>query len=538
MAAASGSRPTGAVLRSARRGVGALLRSMKTRVFLAAVAVALVPLATFVGWGLLLQKDQIENESAQIDARNGTVHAAWDQLGVNETARAMSSLSSMRDKLSPAEYRELLSRVVVLMESSDRAYAIARTTPAALIATHGLLGNYPGSLAKLRQQGYLWGDATAWYQDESARWTEAESSFGWMGEDTPFVAWMPERNRVWYVQVSPVYPSLPEGVPAKWIATVIVVMLIVIAGFAVLATLLATRGVAKPLKRMALASNRLTAAGDVEPVPVKGPSEVRRATEAFNAMAARLAEAQDTEQQFLLSVSHELKTPLTSIKGYGEALTEGAVAGDEAGPVVAEEAGRMQRLVQDLLDLGRTRKSTFGVRHEAVDLAQVGREAVRRHESRAEEYKVELVSAVPDYDAPGYRAIAAIADGDRLLQVVSNLVENAVRCAPAFSRVTVTVGEHVRSQTGRDEVFVRVADSGLGLQEDELEHAFDRFYLYERYGRERPVGTGLGLAIVKELTEAMGGHVEVAGRPGDGTVFTVSLPRSVGDAIGTAGKTA
>jgi len=523
-ASASGARSFTGIL-------AALIRSMKTRVFLAAFIVALVPLTAFVGWGLLLQSDQLKNESTLVDARNATVHAAWDRLGTNETARAMTSLSSMRDKVSPAEYEELLSRVVVLMDSSDRAFEIRRTTPAEVYGPRGLLEPYPAEQARLARQGYLWGDATFWYEGGGEPVTTQDGEFRWMGEDTPFVAWMPSPGRVWYVQVIPAYLSLPQGVPGWWIAAVIGVMLATIVGCAIIATLLATRGVARPLKRMALASDHLAADGAVEPVPVKGPSEVRRAARAFNAMTARLIRAQDTEQQFLLSVSHELKTPLTSIRGYGEALAEGALSGDEAGPVVAEEAGRMQRLVQDLLDLGRTRKSTFGVRHEAVDLAQVAREAVRRYLPRAEEYRVELVSALADDEATaGDGAARAIADGDRLLQVISNLVENAVRCAPAFSRVTVTIGEHPRAQTGRDEVFVRVADSGLGLQDEELAHAFDRFYLYERYGRERPVGTGLGLAIVKELTEAMGGRVEVVARPAEGTVFTVSLPRSLGRA--------
>jgi signal transduction histidine kinase len=507
------------------RTAGALIRSMTTRVFLATFIVALVPLVTFVGWGLLLQRDQLENDSAAVDARNGTVHGEWGRLGTNPTARAMASLSSMRDKLSPAEYEELLSRIVVLMDASDRAFEIHRTTPAKAADTRGLLEYYPSEQARLARQGYLWGDATAWYQGE---WTGQNGGEGWMGEDTPFVAWMPSPGRVWYVQVAPVYPSLPSGVPRWWIAAVIGVLLAIIAGCAIIATLLATRGVARPLKRMALASESMSATGVVDPVPVKGPSEVRRAARAFNAMTARLGKAQETEQQFLLSVSHELRTPLTSIRGYGEALAEGAVSADEAGPVVAEEAGRMQRLVQDLLDLGRTRKSTFGVRHEAVALDQVVREAVRRHQSRADEFKVELVAAVPDEEAETRNGgVRAIADSDRLLQVVSNLVENAVRCAPAFSRVTVTVGEPASGEVGRDEVSVRVADSGLGLQQEELEHAFDRFYLYERYGRERPVGTGLGLAIVKDLTEAMGGRVTVVGRPGEGTIFTIALPRSL-----------
>ena len=110
----------------------------------------------------------------------------------------------------------------------------------------------------------------------------------------------------------------------------------------------------------------------------------------------------------------------------------------------------------------------------------------------------------------------AIADADRVLQIVSNLVENALRLTPAGGEVRVVAEPGV----------LRVEDTGPGLAEADTEHAFERFYLHERYGRERPVGTGLGLAIVKELTEAMGGTVQVESTPGAETVFTVRLQQA------------
>ena len=114
-----------------------------------------------------------------------------------------------------------------------------------------------------------------------------------------------------------------------------------------------------------------------------------------------------------------------------------------------------------------------------------------------------------------------MADADRALQVVSNLVENALRLTPRGGEVRVV------TEPGA----LRVEDTGPGLRPEERDRAFERFYLHERYGRERPVGTGLGLAIVKELTEAMSGHVEVASEPGRLTAFTVRLPVPVSDTV-------
>jgi two-component system OmpR family sensor kinase len=277
-------------------------------------------------------------------------------------------------------------------------------------------------------------------------------------------------------------------------------------GLAALAAFLLARRIVRPVGRVAAASRSLARGEHPDPVPVEGGTELRTLAESFNYLAVQLAKAREAEQSFLLSVSHELKTPLTAIRGYAEAVEDGAIDAREAAATVAVEAARLERLVRDLLDLARMNKTDFSVHNSEIDLAEVADDAVRRYQSQADAFGV-LLSAAADGPSP------ATADADRVLQVVSNLVENALRLTPAGGEVRVVVrpGE------------IAVEDTGPGLGDEERTHAFERFYLHERYGRERPVGTGLGLAIVKELTEAMGGTVHVESTPGERTIFTVRL---------------
>ena len=285
---------------------------------------------------------------------------------------------------------------------------------------------------------------------------------------------------------------------------------------AAVAAFLIARRIARPVDRVSAAARSLTRGAHPEPVPVEGAAEIATLATAFNDLAAQLRQAQEAERNFLLSVSHELKTPLTAIRGYAEAVEDGAVDPKEAAATVASEARRLERLVRDLLDLARMNKTDFSVHNTEIDLAEVVDDAVRRYEPQAESFGVEL-HVVGDGSAP------AIGDADRVLQVVSNLVENALRLTPPGGEVRVVAAPGV----------LRVEDTGPGLAEADTERAFDRFYLHERYGRERQVGTGLGLAIVKELTLAMGGGVEVESRPGQRTVFTVRLPVPKGAARAT-----
>jgi signal transduction histidine kinase len=266
------------------------------------------------------------------------------------------------------------------------------------------------------------------------------------------------------------------------------------------------RRIVRPVSRVARAAGALAEGRDPEPVPEEGAAELATLAAAFNDLSEQLARARAAERSFLLSVSHELKTPLTAIAGYAEALREGAVSADDAAATIGSEAERLGRLVGDLLDLARMNTTGFSVHPSDIDLAEVADDAVRRYGPQAEAFGVSLV-AIAEGPAP------AVADADRVLQVVSNLVENALRLTPAGGEVRVVAA------AGK----LQVEDTGPGLDRDDCERAFERFYLHSRYGRERPVGTGLGLALVKELTQAMGGTVEVSSVPGRLTVFTVRL---------------
>jgi len=281
---------------------------------------------------------------------------------------------------------------------------------------------------------------------------------------------------------------------------------------AALAAFLLARRIVRPVRRVVDATRHLAEARDAEPVPIEGAYEIASLARAFNEMAEQLARARAAEKQFLLSVSHELKTPLTAIRGYAEGVADGAFHMDEAVETISIEAARLERLVRDLLDLARMNRTDFSIHREKVDLATIAREAVQRYEGQAREFGVTLEAFAPE-PAP------AIGDPDRVLQVASNLVENALRLTPrgGVVRVFAEPGALV------------VEDTGPGLSQEDLPRAFERFYLYSRYSSDRPVGTGLGLSIVKELTQGMGGSVEVDSAPGHGTRFTVRLPGAGGD---------
>jgi signal transduction histidine kinase len=275
---------------------------------------------------------------------------------------------------------------------------------------------------------------------------------------------------------------------------------------AAVAALLARRMTA-PLRRLGAAARELAAGGHPDPVRPGGAEEVAELATAFNEMSQQLALARDAERAVLLSVSHDLRTPLTSIRGYAEGIEDGTVEPREAAAVVGREAVRLERLVGDLLALARLRQGVLEVAREPVDLAVVAREAEERLRPRAREAGVEV--RVEGGPAP------ATADHGRTLQVVSNLLDNAIRVSPEGGTVAITAGPGE----------LQVADGGPGIPEADLPRAFERFHLRSRAGKGSGDGAGLGLAIVRELTEAMGGTATVENLPDGGARFTIRLPR-------------
>lgn len=284
-------------------------------------------------------------------------------------------------------------------------------------------------------------------------------------------------------------------------------------GAAALAYLTTTR-VSARVGAVADASQRI-AAGDLTArvaVADRTYPELARLDQALNTMAENLERSRDAERAFLLSISHDLRTPLTSIRGYSEAIADGAVSDlPHAAGIVVSEAGRLERLIGDLLDLARLRTRQFSFDLVPVDLGDVVRTGAQAFRYEFDSAGVELEMAIGD--AP----IEIIGDPHRIGQILANLIENALK----FAARRVVVGLEVEEQT----VLLTVSDDGPGITPEDLPHVFERLYTNAR-DVARSVGTGLGLAIVTELAPAMGAAVSVDSPLSDagGTRFSVRLP--------------
>ncbi len=271
------------------------------------------------------------------------------------------------------------------------------------------------------------------------------------------------------------------------------------------------RSLAGPVVAAESAAHRI-AAGDLAarvPEP-PGDDELARLARSINTLAASLERADRSERDFLLSVSHDLRTPLTSIGGWAEALADGAAPDPaRAGATILAEAGRLDRLVRDLLDLARLRARAFTLHLTPVDLRDVAGGTAEGLRPELEEAGLRLVVDVPA------RPVVVQGDADRLAQIAGNLVENAGRHAALAVRVSVHV-EVAAAGGGADATAVlSVEDDGPGVPPEERVRIFDRLHSSPRpTARTGPgTGTGLGLAIVRELARAMGGDAAAIDPP-------------------------
>jgi two-component system OmpR family sensor kinase len=283
-----------------------------------------------------------------------------------------------------------------------------------------------------------------------------------------------------------------------------------------------SRRLSRPLRAAQQAALRMASGSREEQLPVAGPLEVADIAEALNVLNAALATSEGRQREFLLSVSHELRTPLTAIKGYGEALADGLVPADDAahvGGTVAAEATRLNRLVNDLLDLARMGAVDFRIATARIDVSEVVDDAARVWTDRCTREGVRFATVGTETPTP------VVADAMRVRQILDNLLENALRVSPRDSAITVVI-HHDPQVAGPEYTAIEVRDAGPGLSSEDLAVAFDPGALHERYRGIRPVGTGLGLALVARLAAAMGGSSTVTSAPGEGSSFWVRLPRA------------
>ena len=284
----------------------------------------------------------------------------------------------------------------------------------------------------------------------------------------------------------------------------------------VAAAFLLARTLARPVAATAATADRI-ADGDLDArVPEEGTGrpddELARLARSINAMAASLQQARRAEREFLLSVSHDLRTPLTAIGGWAEALADGAAPDPAAaGETIRVASARLDRLVQDLLDLARLRARAFSFDVATVDLRDVAQGTLDGLRPELEESGLAV-----SIDAPA-DPVLVDGDADRLAQIIANLLDNAGRHAGSW--VHLQVGADV------DRAVLAVEDDGPGIPVSERRAVFERLDSGARAPARAGSGSGLGLAIVRELAVAMGGAVVAEEAPSGGARLVVALPR-------------
>ena len=278
-----------------------------------------------------------------------------------------------------------------------------------------------------------------------------------------------------------------------------------------------SRSVAKPLQGIAAAAGRVAAGDYQQRVPVTGPTEARIVAQAFNEMTAQVQETQQAQQDFLANVTHDLRTPLTSIQGFSQAIMDGVAAQPEtaqhSAQIINEEASRLNRLVNDLLDIAKIQAGRLQMLRQAVEVDRLLRMVGESMTIKAQQNNIQLHMQIP--------ALQRIAgDGDRLAQVFTNLVDNAVKHTDPGGQVWLM------AKPEQNGILVRVQDTGEGIPQEDLSRIFERFYQVDK-SRNRVAqnhGAGLGLSITYEIIRAHGGTIHVESQIGVGTRFNVWLP--------------
>lgn len=279
-----------------------------------------------------------------------------------------------------------------------------------------------------------------------------------------------------------------------------------------------SRSISRPLARITQASVQMASGNYDVHIPIRGEDEVGRLSEAFNVMAREVSTSQRTMKDLLANVSHELKTPLTSIQGFSQAMIDGAVKSqpelEDSVRIINHEANRMRGLVDDLLLLSQIESGQLSMEQTQVDLAPLLERTLERFQwvlrDGGVEWKLDVAPMPPVF-----------ADERRLEQVFSNLIDNAVRHTPRSGMITVS-GAAVPGGP----VNIRIHNTGSVIPVDDLSRVFERFFQVDRARARKGGSSGLGLSIVSEIVDAHRGRVRAESAEGQGTTFIVSLPPS------------
>ncbi len=289
---------------------------------------------------------------------------------------------------------------------------------------------------------------------------------------------------------------------------------IIVGGVAIAAGVWMSRTLTAPLSELGEAAQAIGSQDLSRRVRVHGSDEVQAVAVRFNAMAELLEDEETLRQNLLTDVAHELRNPLHVLQGNLQAMLDGVYPIDvDEITRLAEQTRHLTTLVNDLHELAQAEAHQLSLRKQGTDMAAIVKETVAAFKPIAASKEigltVELLGTIPVLNV----------DGDRIRQALSNLLSNAVRHTPAQGSITVC------TLTKKDELQIRVSDTGPGIAPEHMEHVFDRFYRTDSARSREMGGTGLGLSITRAIAEAHGGQVTVVSDGlGEGSTFTIHLP--------------
>jgi signal transduction histidine kinase len=286
-------------------------------------------------------------------------------------------------------------------------------------------------------------------------------------------------------------------------------------GIALAITLILSRRILSPIKALTTAARGLGEGDLSQRVRVKDKSEVGELAQAFNSMASNLERAEQLQRNMVADVAHELRTPLSNLRGYLEAVRDGLIKPDaDTIRSLDEEAGLLSRLVDDLQELSLAEAGKLKLACQAEDISELINQAIAAVRAKAEAKGIAVTTDLPD------KLPSVNIDSYQISQVLRNLLDNAVVHTAKGDSITVTA-----EQRGKW-VEVAVTDTGEGIPTEDLPHIFERFYRVDKSRARATGGSGLGLTIAKRLVEAHGGRIEAQSELGKGSRFTFTIPIS------------
>ncbi len=273
----------------------------------------------------------------------------------------------------------------------------------------------------------------------------------------------------------------------------------------------------RPIKEVISATKSISKGNYKRRVNVHFRDELGELSEALNTMAASLEKNQRLQQELITTMIHELATPLTNITGYLEAISDGIIKGNkrvETLELIQEEAARLNAMVTEVRELSQVQNPNFAIHPSSINLNNLVKKVITQMKPQLKEknLKVNFIAHTVKYHL--------MLDRDRMIQVLQNIINNAIRFSPANAKINILLKEK------RNKLLICIADEGPGIPKEDLPHIFDRFYRSCRSRSRKTGGLGIGLTLAKEIIEAHGGKIKAINKPDKGSCFKIYLPLS------------